>query len=891
MSRLRPTGDANSQIPGGAPWIKALAVITTAIVFLTFVCAGIARRISASRARGIRGSSTTGSSVPVHTPPERLIEYRSVPAHFEATARSRPDRIALRTATHTVTYGQLLASAQAQTVATPVGTRPRAALVTADLTAPTVSKILGMFASKIAVVAVDRATPDNRVEKITAILAEHGYEVSTGDEPFDRPVDPATTASAEPEESPGLDDITSIQFTSGSTGTPKAVLHTNGIWLADAQLLNDRFGLADGRKVALCMPISFAGGLNVLIGCLVGGAEVVGIDPREHSAAEAFARIRDSGAEVITCTPSFVDALHTAARGATLPNIHRIVTTGEPTHVRHIKLARELTPNAVFTNWAGSTETLAIASYDIAPTAPLPRGVVPVGIPAPHKRIDIDDNGAVSISSRYLGPGYLDAVATAATFRHLPDGTTTYVGGDIGRWDAEENLVLSGRAGSTVKIRGYLVEPSEIEATLSSYDDVREVVVVAESPGTPTLTAYLAPSATTRTPAVAELRTRLHRDLPPWMVPTNIVIMPALPRGDRGKVDRAALPKPVRPPFDPPRGEHEAVIATLWAEVLGVQAISRTDSFYALGGDSLSVIRMLSVLKESHGIWLKPADLAMAPTVAAFAEQLADNHIAQIPQDRRPLNPTTVPLRPISERTVGPPLFCFTGAGALSLCFVPLAERVSAETAVYAFEPSGLNRGAFPDWSIRRATRRHLADLRRIQPHGPYTLVGHSLGAHIALEAARQLEIEGEKVELVAMLDPWLSPRVARDARKDLPDATVTLQTDEANTFDTWWARQKQLPLAGLLFGGHRRRTLATEEVGMITGYRHRPAPWAGRSLLILSHLNRDDPRLWRRILTGDTDVRVVECDHHSIVREPHIGVVADAIATAREGINQAVGR
>ena len=80
----------------------------------------------------------------------------------------------------------------------------------------------------------------------------------------------------------------------------------------------------------------------MLIGSLVGGAEVIGVDPREHSAREAFDRIGTSGAEIITCTPTFVDALHTAARGATLPNIQRIVTTGEPTHARHIRLAREL---------------------------------------------------------------------------------------------------------------------------------------------------------------------------------------------------------------------------------------------------------------------------------------------------------------------------------------------------------------------------------------------------------------------------------------------------------------------------------------------------------------------------------------------------------------------
>lgn len=239
-------------------------------------------------------------------------------------------------------------------------------------------------------------------------------------------------------------------------------------------------------------------------------------------------------------------------------------------------------------------------------------------------------------------------------------------------------------------------------------------------------------------------------------------------------------------------------------------------------------------------------------------------------------------LRPVSDRrraaTNDTALFCFTGAGASALCFVPLAQRVGADTAVYAFEPSGLNQGTLPDWSITRAVQRHLPDLRRIQPRGPYTLIGHSLGAHIALETARQLEAGGETVDLVVMLDPWLSPRVARE----VPGATVTLQTDEANGFRTWWERQKTVPLAGLFFGDYNRKTRAVEEVGMIAGYRHRPQPWNGRALLILSHLNSDDPRLWPRILTGDVQSMVLDCDHHSMVRPPHIDAVVGALNASR---------
>ncbi|PRC48420.1 AMP-dependent synthetase, partial [Mycobacterium sp. ITM-2017-0098] len=171
-------------------------------------------------------------------------------------------------------------------------------------------------------------------DSIAAILSDNGFDVVPA------PALRDGGATTEPDGAAlcagsGVDDVTSIQFTSGSTGAPKAVLHTNGLWLADAQLLNDRFGLAAGCRVALCMPVSFAGGLNVLIGSLIGGAEIVAVDPRDFSAKDAFDRIRASHAQTVTCTPSFVDALHRAARGATLPRVERIVTTGEPIQARH----------------------------------------------------------------------------------------------------------------------------------------------------------------------------------------------------------------------------------------------------------------------------------------------------------------------------------------------------------------------------------------------------------------------------------------------------------------------------------------------------------------------------------------------------------------------------
>ncbi len=179
---------------------------------------------------------------------------------------------------------------------------------------------------------------------------------------------------------------------------------------------------------------------------------------------------------------------------------------------------------------------------------------------------------------------------------------------------------------------------------------------------------------------------------------------------------------------------------------------------------------------------------------------------------------------------------------------------------------------------MEAAARRHVGNLRLVQPRGPYILVGHSLGSHIALEAARLLEHAGETVELLVMLDPWLSPQAAKQAGAGLPDVRVTIQETMPTDIRSWWEHQKKMPLAGLFVGNHQRKTAAIEEVGIMSGLRFVPQPWRGRALVVLSHLNKDDPRLWPRIITGDLTIRHLECTHMSIVREPHIGAVAAMI-------------
>ncbi|WP_232374701.1 alpha/beta fold hydrolase [Mycolicibacterium mengxianglii] len=826
-------------------------------------------------------------------------EDATVWRRFLETADAHGDEMALRTADGAVTYRQLASAAAAWSTTMRHHVSPDSTIaLLAGLGPDSAATVLGAMAAGRVLTSLDPRLPVHRTRAIVDMLGAHGRPVGmivTDDANQAHAGELATGAAVHRVESPpevsgaaawpdvpaGVDTLTTVQFTSGSTGVPKAVLHANGMWLCDAILMRTRFDITPGRRIALCMPVSFGAGINILLGALMSGADILGIDPRDVAPAAALRQLRGRDVEILVCTPSFLNALIDAAAGTTLPTLTRIVTTGEPANVPLVRRARTLAPAAVFTNWVGSSEANAISTYDIAPGDELPSGVIPAGDPAPLKRVTIAGDGTMSVTSRYLGMGYLVDPGDNASVRFAAnsDGTRTVVTGDRARWSAEAGgtLMLLGRADTAVKIRGYLVEPAEIEAALLEHPAIREAAVrVDTTGGAPVLAAYAAPVAHVRAPSVAELRATLHEKLPTWMVPTHILTLAALPRTERGKVDLQALPEPVRGPLVTPCGATEEQLAKIWAQALALEAVGRTENFYALGGDSLTVQAVLSRVARQFGVQLPPSSVAGAPTVAQFAAVVHDR-ISRSGERPDALACTTVALRPISGDTTAPPIFCFAGAGASALSFTAFADRVRPTVPVYAFQPQGLENRAIPDWTVGAAARRHLADLRRLQPHGPYQLVGHSLGGFIALEVARQLRELGETVEMVTLLDPYLPPRAMRAARGRLPDATLTLDATPRSKRELW-IRRLCLPLAGIVQFDPQTQASMLEAVGTRVGRFHKPRPWPGRALVVLSHLNDDDPRLWPFVLAGRLRITRITCDHESIVREPHIRQVVSLI-------------
>ncbi|MGE2834432.1 AMP-binding protein [Mycobacterium sp. SMC-4] len=881
-----------------AELLTTLIVLGPAVLLLRKVAA-TPRGQSLDDESDAAASAEKPTKIPVRkvASPDSPIGYSSVTERFTEIAAQRGALPALHTDVGSVTYGDLDAAAADWARALRARPRPDAPVVLiGNLSPDTAAVILGSFAAGAPLVPLDTGLPQDRMLRIVDALVEQGYPIDTvvvGDvaatpvtDLLDhctvwpaghRPsVDPAAALPPLPE----VKTVTSIQFTSGSSGEPKAVLHTHGTWLSDWILHRDRFGITEGRKVALCMPVSFAAGLNVAVGALLSGAEIVAVDPRTHTPEGMLDRLAQ--VDIVMCTPSLLQSLGESADGRRIEAVERIVTTGEPVYSSVFRDARVLAPGAVLTNWAGSSETLGIAHYDIWPDDDIPTGVIPAGVAVPHKLLAIDDHGRLTVTSRHLAAGYLKPDSASTVFVENSDGTTTFVTNDRARITADGVLVVLGRMDAAVKIRGYLVEPAEVEAALLDCPGIREALVLADhSEDTPTLTAYVTPTPGVRTPAIAEVRAQLHTRLPAWMVPAHVVMLESLPRNERGKVDRRALPAPVRGPIEPPAPGLESQIATTWAQILRLDAVGRTENFYALGGDSLNVQQMVTAVAAAHGVALTPSDLASAPTVAQFTAVVEARRGGQARTDDRRLAPTTVLLRAPGEDT-RETLFCFAGAGASALSFVPLADRLPTDTAVVTFQPHGLENRAFPDWTVGRAGRRYVKDLLEIQPAGPYTLVGHSLGAFIAIDVAHRLTALGHDVALVAMLDPFLPPRTVRAARATVPDVASTLLAQQPADRTTLWRNRLHLPLAGILGGTVEQRVDAMREVGVRVGRLHRPRRYDGRTLLVLSEFNLDDVRAWPEVLTGDLQIERVRCDHDSIIREPHVARVAELLEAAR---------
>jgi acyl-coenzyme A synthetase/AMP-(fatty) acid ligase/thioesterase domain-containing protein/acyl carrier protein len=569
-------------------------------------------------------------------------------------------------------------------------------------------------------------------------------------------------------------DPANIVFTSGSTGTPKGVVAPHRYHLLHAATCAER-GFGPDDRVGLVIPMTFALGAIVFWRTMLLGATILPYDPREHGITALASWCAEQRIEVLEATPSFFRSL---ARASTevIDSLRIVESAGEPLFARDgTELRRRLPPTCTFRNSIGSSETGAYGFFEIPQQGPALEGIVPVGIGTPHKEIAICDpegaevplgaTGQIFVTSAFLSSGYWrQPELTAQKFVEMDDGRTRYDTGDLGRWLPTGSLLHLGRSDGMVKIRGYLVEPTEVEAALLDTGLVAEAAVfgVVDEERT-SLHAYVVPINGVRA-SNAAIRRALRERVPEYYVPTALVTVQELPKNGNNKIDRGLLSPIEDRQVDstPPRDDWEAAIAVMWCTILELDQVGLEDDFFSLGGDSLGVVELVTAMSEDHGVTVRSVDLVECPTLGEFAARA-----------REPAGGRGRVLVPLKSKGLGPPLFLFSGGGVLALKFAPLARHLDLERPIYGFQARGLEGGGRPDWSARRWAARCVRQIRQLQPRGPYYLGGHSFGALLAMEAARQLSDGGEEIALLVLIDPLSASSVEVTIRANGSDGGI----------------------------------------------------------------------------------------------------------------------
>lgn len=581
---------------------------------------------------------------------------RTVLEGFDQAAAHAPSEIAVRCGDRSLTYREL--DGRANRIAWRLREQGAGAETVVGICLPRgldmAAAVLGVLKAGAGYLPLEPEYPDARLR---LVLSDSGAAVLVAQETvrdrlagvgWVKPVvvpDEGVDATP-PDQVPGPDSLQYVIYTSGSTGQPKGIAMQHGPQIALLDWSREHYR---ERPVALqYFPVTTDVASLELLSAWWSDGQLVIATERDRYDISAIARLIRQHAITKILLP--VVAMQQLARHAVnhpddVSTLRELITTGDRlTITPEMRLMCERLPGAYLDDHYGSTEVNVVTVPRLtAPSREWPDRP-PVGTPIADARVYVLDDrqnpapanvpGEIYIGGGALARGYLGHGAqTAAAF--LPDpfspvpGARMYRTGDLGRWRTGGVLECMGRVDFQIKLRGYRIEPGEIETLLRAREDVREAVVAVVPGEGPAggaedlLVAFVVPAALPDGQVLhtEPLREHLASRLPAYMIPHTFVVLDELPLTGSGKVDRRSLPAPgtVEPPFVAPRDEIESVIAEIWADSLGLDAVGIKHNFFWLGGHSLLVTRIVYELREALGVELPLAAMFERPTVESFA--------------------------------------------------------------------------------------------------------------------------------------------------------------------------------------------------------------------------------------------------------------------------------
>lgn len=683
----------------------------------------------------------------------------------------------------TLSYAELLAAADVLAARLRrLGVRPGTPVgVCADRSVHLTIGLLAVLRAGGACVPLDPAYPPERLRLMIADTAapvvlvtpshrhrlpRNGAVVTLEDSVLS--ASPAAAAEARapvPEGTARPDGPAYILYTSGSTGRPKGVVLPHAGLVNHALAAAGLYGLGPGDRVLQFASPSFDISIEEIFATLAAGACVVpwpvdlplgGWELLDWLERERITVLDLPTAYWQEWVRNLVDSRLPLPRSLRL-----VVVGGQKASASSYAAWRLLAGDRVaWINTYGPTETSVVATaWQPGSDLLLEGREPPIGRPLRGVRVRVLDGrgnrvpvgvrGELHVGGIGLAQGYLhDRELTGARFGSDPEvaGERLYRTGDLVRWSATGTLVYAGRTDDQVKLRGFRIEPGEVESTLSTHQAVAEsVALVSGRPGLEQLVAYAVVPDPTQPDLGQVLRDYLSERLPAYVVPTAVIPVQSLPLTPNGKLDADALPAPTPAARadERPRDDVERRLHDVWCSVLGLESVGMNENFFHVGGHSLPAVRLFARIEKAFGLRLPLATLIAAQSVA---------ELAAVIRAERPA-PSWRSLVPLNEGGHRAPLFLVHHPNGQVLVYRDLIRRLGPDQPVYGLQSVGLDAREHPLTRIEDMATHYVSELRTIQPRGPYLLGGFCYGGVVALEMAAQLRTAGEHVALVAMFN------------------------------------------------------------------------------------------------------------------------------------------
>jgi amino acid adenylation domain-containing protein len=686
-----------------------------------------------------------------------------------------------------------------------------------------------------------------------------------------------------------------VLYTSGSTGKPRGVLLAHAGLVNYATAAARLYGIGPSDRMLQFCSISFDIAIEEMYTTwLSGAALVLRTEDMSLVVPEFLEWIEREKITVLDLpTAYWHEWVHhfSELKEPVPPSLRLVIVGGEKASAKSwAAWSKSVRGRVRWINTYGPTEaSICVTAFEPAFEDSIPENI-PVGRPFPNCRVYLLDRQLNPVPVGVPGELHVGGICVSKGYHNRPEMTSQkfipdpfsnepdarmYKTGDMARYLPSGDIEFLGRGDDQIKIRGFRVELGEIEAAMAKHPQVGEVAVVAreDAPGDKRLIAYVVPARNSE-PTAIKLRHYLQQHLPDYMVPSDCVLLDAMPLTPNGKVDRRGLPAPQSTAVP----SHEVVAASdafqsklvgIWEEVLGRKPIGIRDNFFELGGHSLLAARLMHRIGRTLNKTVPLALLFEAPTIEQLAATLRDDgwsrHWSSL-----------VPIQPLGSHA---PFFCIHGVGGNVVGFHELGRRMAPDFPFYGLQAQGLD-GKHPcHTTIEEMASHYLHEIRSVQPRGPYFLGGFSFGGLVAYEMSQQLLAQGEETGLLVLFDTY--PGDLKSVAESLVHLVLTPSWRNW-TYDLPKALRKRINRLSRNWNlpQHLRDVRDTNRAA---SDRYLLQPFAGRATLIRAdeqslRSSSGDPHAAWNTLVSNLQVHSIPGNHYDILVEPQVEHLAECL-------------